>query len=60
MRQIKARGGCFKCVGCWAVYRTAAASSQNDDVMVSMFAKCKYQIGKELCPQREEERSYRE
>lgn len=34
----------------WARYRLTAASSQNDDVMVSVFAKCKYQTGKELCP----------
>lgn len=33
----------------WARYRLTAASSQNDDVMVSVFAKCKYQTGKELC-----------
>ncbi len=29
------------------------ASPWNDDVMVSVFAKCKYQIGKELCPQQQ-------
>ena len=28
----------------------AAASPWNGDVMVSVFAMCKYQIGKELCP----------
>lgn len=52
----------------WARYRLAAASSQNDDVMVSVFAKCKYQTGKELCSrnqcsswsEREENKNYRE
>lgn len=64
--RLKARGGHFNCDlfslrGCWADYRPAAASSRNDDVMVSVFAKCKYQIGKELYPQQQgSSRSFRE
>lgn len=56
--RLKARGGHFECDlfslrGCSVDYRPTAASSWNDDVMVSVFAKCKYQIGKELCPQQQ-------
>lgn len=35
----------FSLRGCWTDYRPTVASSRNDDVMVSVFAKCKYQIG---------------
>ena len=53
--RLKARGGHFNCDlfslwGCWTHYKPTVASAQNDDVMVSVFAKCKYQKWKKLCP----------
>lgn len=52
--RLKARGGRFNrdllpLWGCWTNYEPAAASSWNHDVILSVFAKCKYQIGKQLC-----------
>lgn len=56
LKADKSKGRLLKCdlvslLGFLAHYRLAATSSQNNDVMVSVFAKCKYQIGRELCPQ---------
>lgn len=48
--RLKARGGRFNRDLLPPVnYEPAAASSWNHDVILSVFAKCKYQIGKQLC-----------